>query len=124
MRIVVDTNALIYAAENKIDLFLLLKGNKIIIPNLVLEELQIISKAAKKASDKKAAFLALKILECGAFEMVKLEGSTDKAILEFAKSRYASVLTNDLAFKKRLKQAGVKVLHIRQKKYIDGLDLN
>lgn len=119
MRIVIDTNALIYAAESKIDLFSLLKGNKIIIPNLVLEELQLISKAAAKASDKKAAFLALKIIENASFEAIQLSGKTDSAILKFAKAGDVAVLTNDAAFKKRLKQEGVKVLNIRQRKYVE-----
>lgn len=119
MRIVIDTNALIYAAESKIDLFSLLKGNKIIIPNLVLEELQLISKAAKKASDKKAAFLALKIIENASFETIQLTGKTDDAILKFAKPKDAAVLTNDVAFKKRLAQGNIRVLHIRQKKYVE-----
>ena len=121
MKVVIDTNALVYAAENKIDLFSLLKGNKIIIPNLVLEELQIISKAAKKASDRKAAFLALKILENASFETVQLAGRTDAAIENFAKAKDAAVLTNDLALEKKLAKAGIKVLHIRQKKYIEDL---
>lgn len=119
MKVVIDTNALIYAAENKIDLFGLLKGNKIIIPNLVLEELQLISKAAKKASDKKAAFLALKILENASFETVQLSGKTDAAIENFARAKDAAVLTNDLELEKKLAKAGIKVLHIRQKKYIE-----
>jgi hypothetical protein len=119
MKIVIDTNALVYAVENKIDLFQMLKGNELIIPNLVLEELQLISRAAKKASDKKAAFLALKILECTSFEIIHLFGETDKAIAELAKSRDAAVLTNDLILKRKLAKSGVKVLHIRQKKYIE-----
>jgi rRNA-processing protein FCF1 len=119
MKVVIDTNALIYAAENKIDLFRLLKGNKIIIPNLVLEELQLISRAAKKASDKKAAFLALKILEYSSFETVKLSGATDEAMAKFAKKEDSAVLTNDLILIKKLKAMGIRVLHIRQKKCIE-----
>lgn len=119
MLVVIDTNALVYAAENKIDLFQMLKGETIVIPNLVLEELQIISKSAVKASDKKAAFLALKILENAIFETANLSGHTDDAIVEFAKSEGASVLTNDLALKKKLKTAGIKVLTIKQKKYVE-----
>lgn len=119
MKIVIDTNALVYAAENKIDLFQILAGNEIIIPNLVLEELQIISKAAKKASDRKAAFLTLRILECTPFEIVHLSGKADEAIVKFAKSEYAAVLTNDLILKRTLVKEQVKVLHIRQKKYIE-----
>ena len=119
MKVVIDTNALIYAAENKIDLFRLMKGNQIIIPNLVLEELQLISKAAKKASDKKAAFLALKILENASFRTIKLAGKTDSAIEKFAKATDSAVLTNDSALKKRLKHKDIKVLNIRQRKLVE-----
>ena len=119
MKVIIDTNALIYAVENKIDLFQLLKGNELIIPNLVLDELRFISKAAKKASDKKAAFLAIKILEFTSFEIIHLFGETDNAIAELAKSRDAAVLTNDLILKRKLAKSGVKVLHIRQKKLVE-----
>jgi len=119
MKIIIDTNALIYAVENKIDIFQLLQGNELIIPNLVLEELQLISRAAKKASDKKAAFLALRILECTSFEMIHLFGKTDEAITKFAKSEDAAVLTNDLALKRNLLKEKVRVLHIRQKRHIE-----
>jgi rRNA-processing protein FCF1 len=118
MKIVIDTNALIYAAENKLDLFQLLKGNELIIPNLVLDELKLISTAAKKASDRKAAFLALKILEYSSFKIVYLIGQTDSAIVAYAKSEGAAVLTNDRALKKMLEKENVKVYHIRQKKTI------
>lgn len=119
MKIVIDTNALIYAVENKLDLFQLLQGNELIVPNLVLEELQLISRAAKKASDKKAAFLALRILECTSFEMIHLFGKVDDAITKFAKSEDAAVLTNDLILKRNLVKENVRVLHIRQKKYVE-----
>ena len=119
MKVIIDTNALIYAVENKIDLFQLLKGNELVIPNLVLEELQLISRAAKKASDKKAAFMALKILEHTSFEIVYLYGETDNAIAELSRSVDAAVLTNDLILKRKLAKSGVKVLHIRQKKLVE-----
>jgi rRNA-processing protein FCF1 len=119
MKVIIDTNALIYAIENKIDLFQLLQGNEPIIPNLVLEELQLISRAAKKASDRKAAFMALKVMEYTSFEIVHLHGETDKALAELAKSVDAAVLTNDLLLKRKLAKLGVKVLHIRQKKLVE-----
>jgi rRNA-processing protein FCF1 len=96
-----------------------LQGNELIIPNLVLEELLLISRAAKKASDKKAAFLALRILECTSFEIVHLFGKADEAITKFAKSEDAAVLTNDLILKRNLVKEKIKVLHIRQKRYIE-----
>ncbi len=120
MKVVIDTNALVYAAESKIDLFAALQGYEIIIPDLVLEELQMLAGHAAKASDRKAALLALKILEYSLFTTVKLTGSTDKAITEFAKKEGAAVLTSDAELKKRLAKIKVKVLHIRQGKYVEG----
>ncbi|MCX6775149.1 MAG: PIN domain-containing protein [DPANN group archaeon] len=120
MKVIIDTNAFVYAAENKIDIFALLKGDDIIIPNLVLEELQVLAKHAIKASDRKAASLALKIIENHSFNTIELSGSTDKAIGEFAKREGAAVLTNDMELKRGLAKGNVKVLHIRQKKYIEA----
>ena len=119
MKVIIDTNALVYAAENKLDLFALLKGYVIIIPNLVIEELQSLSRKARKASDRKAAFLALKLLEYASFKTVELSGPVDKAIADYAQKESAAVLTADLALKKALAKAGIKVLHIRQKKYVE-----
>ena len=119
MKVIIDTNALVYAAENKLDLFALLKGYVIIIPNLVIEELQSLSRKARKASDRKAAFLALKLLEYAFFKIIELSGPVDKAIADYAQKESAAVLTADLALKKALAKAGIKVLHIRQKKYVE-----
>jgi rRNA-processing protein FCF1 len=119
MKVIIDTNALMYAAENKLDLFQMLKGNDLIIPNLVLDELRVINRAAKKASDKKAAFLAIKILEFTSFKIVHLAGKTDDAIGKYALYEDAAVLTNDLILKRKLAKVGVRVMHIRQRKLVE-----
>jgi rRNA-processing protein FCF1 len=119
MRVLIDTNALVYAAENKLQIFDLLRGKEIVIPTVVIEELREISKSAKKASDKKAAFIALKLLEMAGFKTAELFGNADKAIEEYAVQEKVAVLTNDTNLKRSLKKANVKVLHIRQKKYIE-----
>jgi len=119
MKVIIDTNALVYAAENKINIFDLLRGREIIIPDNVIAELKLITKSAKKASDKKAAFIALKLLELSSFKSLELFGRTDNAIEEYAKENNVAVLTADKKLKGILRKAKVKVLHIRQKKYIE-----
>jgi len=119
MRVLIDTNALVYAAENKLQIFDLLRGKEVVIPSNVIAELRLIQSKGKKASDKKAAFIALKLLELSSYRSVELFGKTDKAIEEYAKENKVAVLTNDRMLKKALQKAGVKVLHIRQKKYIE-----
>jgi len=56
MQIILDTNALVYAAKNKLDLVQTLKEKfgllAIYIPNLVIEELKILVNTADKASDR------------------------------------------------------------------------
>ena len=57
----------------------------------------------------------------GAIEHGKKESEKIlKAIEEFAKEHKVAVLTNDKALKKTLQKAKVKVLHIRQKKYLEA----
>ncbi|HKZ49919.1 MAG TPA: DNA-binding protein [Candidatus Nanoarchaeia archaeon] len=119
MKVIIDTNALVYAAENKINIFDLLRGREIIIPDNVIAELKLITKSAKKAGDKKAAFIALKLLELSSFKSLELFGRTDNAIEEYAKENNVAVLTADKKLKGILRKAKVKVLHIRQKKYIE-----
>ena len=123
MEIILDTNALIYAARNKIDIQQILKQKfgmlGIYVPNLVIDELKEICKSAVKAADREAASIAYQIIKKKGLSLLKLHGPTDHAIAEYAAEKKAAVLTNDLALKWILREKGVKVYNIRQNKYIE-----
>ncbi|RZD31573.1 MAG: DNA-binding protein [uncultured DHVE6 group euryarchaeote] len=120
MQIVIDTNSLIYAAKEKIDVISELKRmgfTKIIIPNEVLKELEVIQTDKKqKGADKNAAKLALQISKFSKVDTIYLgKGHPDDKILEFAVSKNFSVLTNDKILKKRLKAESVQIFTISKK---------
>ncbi|MBS3064015.1 MAG: PIN domain-containing protein [DPANN group archaeon] len=123
MQIILDTNALVYAAKNKLDLVQTLKEKfgllAIYIPNLVIEELKILVNTADKASDREAASLALKIIQQKKIKEIQLSGETDKAIAEYAIKHQSGVLTNDLKLKYLLRSGHVKVYVMRQGNHIE-----
>ena len=123
MEIVIDTNALVYAAKYKIDIIKAIRERfglvGIYVPNLVMNELKQMSKSAEKSSDKDAAWLAYQIAKKQMITEIRLSGVTDEAIMAYALGHKAMVLTNDSILRFRLKQEGVKVYSIRQKKLVE-----
>lgn len=100
MKIIVDTNALIYAAKKGTDLNSTIDG-QILIPNLVIKELKVLKKYAAKGEDRAAAKLALQLIKHNKWKKIKLErGHTDKRIREYAKEHNCKIHT----FDKRLKR--------------------
>ena len=123
MKIVVDTNVLIYSAKNKFDLINELKkygATSIIIPEEIISELEKLTVSAKKGSDKLAAKLALQIINFSDVKSVKIgEGHTDNKLMEFADKNSCIIITNDSDLKKRLKNAKMSVLYISKNIKID-----
>ncbi len=122
MQVVLDTNALVYAARNKIDLVDELKRKfgliGVYVPNLVINELKQI-KATGKKIDRENADLALDILHHKRLPIIEMHGVTDDEIAKWAEKNKAAVLTNDVELKFMLRGLGVPVFHIRQGKYIE-----
>ena len=119
MEIILDTNALIYATKNKIDLSLELKGHLLKVPNLILDELENLSKNASKGLEKDSAKLTLALVKHYNFDILTLkQGHPDTKMLEYAKENNAAVLTNDLKFKRKLKKAGITIYSIRQNRLV------
>lgn len=119
---VIDTNIWIYAAKNKVDLQELLKREfgmpAIYIPNSIITELKKIKDSGKK-EDGQAAWLALQIIENKKLPIIKLgEGHTDNLIAHWALKNNAHVITNDLKFRYMLKEYGLRVYCLRQKRLL------
>ena len=122
MQVILDTNALIYAARNKIDLVEELKRKfgliGVYVPNLVINELKQIKATGKKV-DRENADLALDILRHKKLPIIEMQGITDDEIAKWAEKNKAAVLTNDVELKFMLRDLGLTVFHIRQGKYIE-----
>ena len=123
MEIVLDTNALIYAAKNKVDIIEILRKKfgiiGVSVPNLVVDELKHVSKTAEKKSDQEAAWLAYQIVKQKKMNIIKLQGPADDAIAVYASQNHAAVLTNDMQLRALLIERGVKIYAIRQQRNIE-----
>jgi rRNA-processing protein FCF1 len=93
MKIILDTNFLIYCAKNKLDYIeeiknLINEGFELVVPRQVINEINKLKEDKfKKVSgkDKLACNLALQILEKNKVKIVNLEGKTvDDAIINLA----------------------------------------
>ena len=101
MQIILDTNFLIYCAKEKMDYIeelsnILNENYEIVVPEQVVEELKKLKgDKMKKVSgkDKKAADLALQILEKNKIRKVKAEGhSVDEAIVNLSKENKKNIV--------------------------------
>ena len=113
--IIVDTNSLIYAIRNRVDIRAQLlefpEISKILIPQCVLNELVGLSTRLPEASG------ALKM--ASKFEVVDSQGSGDDCILNIALTSGAAILTNDRELTERARSKGIRTFSIRGKSRID-----
>ncbi len=120
--VVVDTNILMYIYLMKVDIFSELRElgfTKILIPDCVIEELEIIKdKFGGKYS--KAARFALTLIKKEKVEIVKTEKKigTDEKLLEISIKNGCILLTNDRELRKKAKNMGIEVGYIREKNRI------
>jgi len=113
MKVILDTNFLIYCAKEKLDyeealLSLLNEDYELVVPEQVIEELKIVMKKKKEkipllkrkpkykkttGRDKAAAELALQILEKKMIKKIKIEGrNVDLAIINLAKENNKNIV--------------------------------
>jgi rRNA-processing protein FCF1 len=112
MKIILDTNFLIYCAKNKLDYKeeisnLINEGFDLVVPEQVINELNKLMKDKfKKVSgkDKQACNLALQLLNINKVKIVKTEGKTvDDAIINLAAEDKKSIIcTLDRGMRKQL----------------------
>ena len=108
VQVILDTNFLVYCAENKVDyaagiMEIMNEGYELVVPKQIISELKEISEKSKKLSDRSAAWLALKLLEHNKVKIIEVRGSyADEAIINLV--RMGSVVaTVDLELRKKLK---------------------
>ena len=121
-----DTNFLLVPGQFGVDIVselnrILDVRFRMVIPNVVLEELDIIERKTR-GRDLLAVRMAKKIAE--RFETVEIgrfgERPIDDQIYEFAvNNERVIVCTNDKGLKKRLRERGVPVVYLRSKKILE-----
>lgn len=114
MQILLDTNFLMLPAQHKVDIYKELAGELITLSNCVRELERLAKKKGKSAAQARIALqLArenVKIIDSG--------GTTDKALVACAMQKRCAVATNDSALIKSLKSHNIKIIRLRQKKYL------
>jgi len=123
--VVPDTNFLLIPGQFGVDIIGELKrvldvNFKVVIPNVVIKELDIIEKKSR-GKDLVAIRMARQLIE--RFEIIDIgefgEKPTDKQIYEFALKRSnVIVCTNDKGLKKKLRERGIPVVYLRQRKIL------
>lgn len=123
--VVFDTNFLLVPAQFGVDIIgelhrLLDVHFEMAVPDVVLEELDVIERKSR-GKDLLAVRMAKKLAE--RFNVVKIgrygEKPTDELILEFAGNRKnVIVCTNDRGLRKKLRERGIPVVYLRQRKIL------
>ena len=108
MKIILDTNFLIYCTKEKLDYVeeignLIDENYEIVIPSQVIEELKRLRITTKKGKDKTASDLALKILKSKNIKIIETVGkNVDNAIINLAeenKKNIVCTLDREMRFK-------------------------
>ena len=91
MKVILDTNFLIYCAKNKMDYVeeinhLLNEDYELVVPVQVINELKRLKLSTKKGKDKVACDLALQLIDKNNLKQIKPIGiNTDQAIINASK---------------------------------------
>jgi len=90
IKVILDTNFLIYCAKNNLDYVkeirdLLNENYELVVPKQVITELKKLKEKAKKGKDKEASDLALQLLDNNKVKKVQVQGKTvDDGIINLA----------------------------------------
>ncbi len=119
MKTILDTNFVLIPAQFKVDIYSELANNQLYILDKTIDELKSIIKF-QSLKHKKAAKLALSLIKANKVKIIKTNSNlhTDDSILETAKKLKYAVATQDKALKQKLKKNKVKIITLRQKKYL------
>ena len=123
-QIILDTNFLMIPATLKVDIFEEIKRimpelHELCIVDKTLDELNTIIKE-QRGKYKMAASIGHQLVKQKNIKVLKTEKNlnTDKPIVNLAKGPDFIVATQDKALKDELKKKGVKLIVLRQKKYL------
>ena len=124
--VIPDTNFLLVPGQFGVDIVselnrILDVKFKVVIPNVVLQELEVIEKKTR-GRDLLAVRMAKRLAE--RFETVEIgefgRRPIDDQIYDFAvKNERVIVCTNDKALRRRLREKGIPVVYLRSKKILE-----
>ena len=117
MKVILDTNFMLVPHQFGVDIFEFLKDYEVATLSSCISELRTLSK--KRSDDGKAAKVALKLVKEKKIEIIKVKENGDPAIISYASKEKCIVATNDIELIKILKKNGVKIIRLRQKKYLE-----
>ncbi len=116
MKIILDANILMAIAQFKVDVFEQLKGNKLFTITPVIEELKKLSN--KKGKNAVAAKVALQLVKKKRLKVLISNQKADAALVSYSTRGYR-IATQDKVLQKKLKELGMEVIYLRQKRYLD-----
>jgi len=124
-RIILDTNFLLIPIQFKVDIFSEIDricsfNYQICVLDKSVSELENIMKN-QKGKSKRAAEIALGLIKPKNIKIIPtkdMEKNTDDIIVEIVNKNEHIVATSDKELKKRLKQKGISLISLRQKKYL------
>lgn len=124
-KIILDTNTLMAMSQFSIDLFSMIdrqiqENYQLFVLDKIINELEKLINTAR-LSEKKAAKLALELIRHKKIEIIQTPADGLTADDELLNLNGYAVITQDKELKKRLKEKGIEVLTIRQKKKIIGI---
>lgn len=117
MKIILDTNFMMVPNQFGVDIFEFLKDYDVETLSSCMDELRKLAK--KRGRDGMAAKVALKLVKEKKVHIIVTKDKGDKAILNYATLDRCSVGTNDKGLIKALKNNGIKIIRLKQKKYLD-----
>lgn len=115
-RIILDTNSIIFAFSNNVDIFRAAEeqlGAEAVLSTGIIRELRGIGLGRTK--EGRIARVALEVMGRHKIELVRDNSEVDGWILEAAGKGEIDVCTNDSELKKRLKAAGLGAMGISRK---------
>jgi rRNA-processing protein FCF1 len=116
MKVVLDTNALLAPANYKIDVVTEISR---LVPNAELVVLDATLRELSQHPDRKAAKLALSIIDRCGVKSVASSGKTDDAIISYAEKNGAVVFTNDAAMMEKCRKRRIKLMFVKKNKFIE-----
>jgi rRNA-processing protein FCF1 len=116
--VLIDTNFFLLPSQFRIDIFRELeKYGHAATLDMCMKELKRISKGRGKSAGQ--AKVALALIKKKGVKIIKATAEkTDLALLNYAKKHCSAVATNDRKLIKNLKNNGISIIRLRQKKYL------
>jgi rRNA-processing protein FCF1 len=124
LKVILDSNALFIPLEFKVDIFeetkrILNRNVEFVLLSAVKRELETLAASEEPTLRRQASF-ALRLAEkCRLVSVDAKSQVVDDIIVRVAKSWQSTVLTNDIALRKRLRDISVPVIYLRQKSRLD-----